>query len=424
MKRSEQLSKQSNLLQRTRTAPGLLPSTSASQLQQPTQGLVISNSQTQLKNSTVVPVQLQTNQASQQYQQLPASSSAKPGQNSITPAVVQPQASQGLILTAQPANQYMLVPAHAVKPNMPVVYMNPAVPSLQPGGPVFVPAAPSVPQQAPVMLMTTQPSSTPYSPQTAAKTVSTLASGGWMGAAPVENRTSSGTVSTFTVLPQQVGQSAVQSAQRRQVGSVKQPTTAVNQASNTVSNASSNSVVTVDPSTPLLQSQGADQAPVTYPNRTVGVPSSMSRQQSFPPSVTAAAPLQTNPTGPLTTTCLPKLSPRVATSIAPYQTQVSLPSTSSSRQSTTPIMSTVVPNQQALQAVVNSPVADPDAQGTSRPRDTEGSFLFSDENDPNLKPPSRRAGRTITWRYRTQGKSKLQEQRRSLAKDLRGEECC
>ena len=321
-------------------------------------------------------------------------------------------------MSAQPANQYMLVPAHTVKPNMPVVYMNPAVPSLQPGGPVFVPAAPFVPQQAPVMLMAAQPSSTPYSPQTAAKAVSTLASGGWKGAAPVENRTSSGTVSTFTVLPQQVGQSAVHSAQRRQVGSVKQPTTAVNQASNTVSNAP------VDSSTPSLQSQGTDQAPVTYPNRTVGLPSSMSRQQSFPPSVTAAAPLQTNQTGPLSTTSLPKPSPRVATSIAPYQTQASPPSTPSSRQSTTPITSTAVPNQQSPQAVVNSPMADPDAQGTSRPRHAEGSFLFSDENDPNLKPPLRRAGRTITWRYRTQGKSKLQEQRRSLAKDLRGEECC
>ena len=56
-------------------------------------------------------------------------------------------------------------------------------------------------------------------------------------------------------------------------------------------------------------------------------------------------------------------------------------------------------------------------------RESEGSFVvYQDKKDsaPELKLPLRPAGRTISWRFRTQGKSKLQEQRKYLARDLRG----
>lgn len=418
------------------TAPGLLQKTSTPQTKKPPQGLVISNAQAQRnpamapytqtqRTGNPVPAVVPVNQGPQrnlsnqpvQHQQLPSSSAKVQNAGTLVPAVVQPQGSQGVMMPAQPANQYMWVPAHTVQPNMPVVYVNPVAPSLQ-GAPVFVPAAPLIPQQAPVMLMTSQPTSASRPPQATTQVVSTMASGGWKGAAPVANRTSSGTVSTFTVLPQQVGQSAVQSAQSRDVGGVKQSTAAVNQTFNTTSNVSTSGAP--------LSSQSRAQAaavPGQPPTQTMSLPPAAPLQQSSSP-VTTVALTQTPPKGLPSITSLPQSSPQSVTPVAPSQTHpMGLPSTSPIRQSPSPATSATSPTQRSAHAVVNSPQKSTETQGSQQPREADGSFLVSDETDPSLKdfkPPLRRAGRTITWRYRTQGKSKIQEQRKSLAKDLKG----
>jgi len=426
-KRKEDLSKQSssqqssNRNQGTRTTTGLPQKTSGSQNRQPPEGLVISNAQAQSTLTLTPSAQLQSSgtpvsagTSSNQpvhYQQLPSSSATV--QNSGTPvaAVMKPQGSQSLILPVQPANQYMWVPA--VQPNMPVVYANPVAPTLQ-GGPVFVPAASLIPQQAPVVLMTSQPSSTPRLAQATTQAAGTLAGGGQNGAAAVENRTSSGTVSTFTVLPQQVGQSAVQSAQRNNVGSVKQ--TAISQASNIASSVSSSSVLPLTPSSPQSINKansvpGKTPLTATYSTQTLGLPSTSSLQQS---SAMVTAPSQTLPVGAVS---LPQSSPPSVTPAAPSRTQTGLPSTSP-----TPTRNASLPTQPSTHAAATSPPKGTESQGSMRPREADGSFLVSDETDPSSKdskPPFRRAGRTITWRYRTQGKSRLLEQRKSLAKDLK-----
>lgn len=435
-KRKEDLSKQSssqqssNRNQGTRKTTGLPQKTSGSQTRQPPEGLVISNAQAQSTLTLAPSAQLQssgtpvsTGTSSNQpvqYQQLPSSSATV--QNSGTPvaAVMKPQGSQSLILPVQPANQYMWVPA--VQPNMPVVYANPVAPTLQ-GGPVFVPAASLIPHQAPVVLMTSQPSSTPRLAQATTQAAGTLAGGGQKGAAAVENRTSSGTVSTFTVLPQQVGQSAVQSAQRNNVGSVKQ--TAISQASNIASSVSSSSVLPLTPSSPQSIDKansvpGKTPLTATYSTQMLGLPSTSSLQQS---SVMVTAPSQTLSVGAVS---LPQSSPPSVTPAAPSRTQTGLPSTSSTHPSPTPTRNASLPTQPSTHAAATSPPKGTESQGSMRPREADGSFLVSDETDPSSKdskPPFRRAGRTITWRYRTQGKSRLQEQRKSLAKDLKGK-CC
>lgn len=284
------------------------------------------------------------------------------------------QPSQGLVTPAQPANQYMWVPASAIQQSMPVVYANPVAPSLQ-GGPMFVSypqAGQFIPQQAPVVLMTSQPSSTSCLPRTTTVMQATIAttSERAKGVTPVSNRSSGGTVTTFSVLPQHVGQSAVQSAQRNNVGSVRQPTTTVNEAS-------------VGSAMPSVSKQ-----PV--------VP-------SFPQSS------------------------HQTTSLTSQLPSTTLPITSSPHQPPTPSATTASPSQRLPDAVVRKFNEDSQSHesvnGSSHSRESDGSFLVADETDPSSKDfhlPLRRAGRTVTWRYRTQGKSKLQEMRKSLAKDLRG----
>lgn len=314
-----------------------------------------------------------------QYQPLtwPPKSTAKV-QNSATPvpALVPSnqfqQQSPGLVTPAQPANQYVWVPASAIQQNMLVVYANPVAPSLQ-GGPMFVSypqAGQFIPQQAPVVLMTSQPSSTSRLPRTTMQSAVTTTSGRGKGVTPVSNRPSAGTVTTFSVLPQHIGQSAVQSAQRHNVGSVRQPTATVNEAS-------------------------------------VGSALPSSSKQPVVPSF----PQSSHPT----------------TSITSQLPSTSLPLTSSPHQPPPPSITTASPSQRLPDAVVSrfneDSQSDESVNGSLRSRESDGSVLVADETDPSSKdfhPPLRRAGRTITWRYRTQGKSKLQEQRKSLARDLRG----
>lgn len=283
------------------------------------------------------------------------------------------QPSQGLIMPAQPANQYMWVPASAIQQSMPVVYANPVAPSLQ-GGPMFVSypqAGQFIPQQPPVVLMTSQPSSTLGLPQTTTsmQAAVTMSNGRGKGVTPVSNRPSGGTVTTFSVLPQHVGQSAVQSAQRNNVVSVRQPATTAYEAS-------------VGHAMPSISKQ-----PV--------VP-------SFPQSSHQTTSL---------------------TSQLPTNT---LPITSSPHQPPTPSVTTASLSQRLPDAAVSrfneSSQSHETVNGSSRSRESGGSVLVADEPDSSSKDfhlPLRRAGRTITWRDRTQGKSKLQEVRKSLSKDLR-----
>ena len=355
--------------------PLTLPSKSTAGMQNTATALPVSN-----PSAAVVPL----NQGPQpvQYQPLtwPPMSTAKVQKSATPVAALVPsnqlqQPSQGLIMPAQPANQYMWVPASAIQQSMPVVYANPVAPSLQ-GGPMFVSypqAGQFIPQQPPVVLMTSQPSSTsPLSRSTTSMQAAiTTSSGRGNGVTPVSNRPSGGTVTTFSVLPQHVGQSAVQSAQRNNVvGVVRQPTTTVYEApvGSTMPSISKQPVV---PSFP--QSSHQTTSPTTQlPSNTLPITSSP--HQPPTPSVTAAS-----------------LSQRLPDAMVSGSNEGS-----------------------QSHEIVN---------GSSRSRESDGSVLVADEPDPSSKdfrPPLRRAGRTITWRYRTQGKSKLQEVRKSLAKDLRG----
>ena len=399
MKKKEELAKQSSSQQ---TTPGILQTRNASQ------GLVISNAQTQ-RNVTVMPstqtqrsgtavsaaVPLnqqgqQRNLSTIQYEPLPIpSAKVQHSAEMHMPAPVQPQESQSVMIPAQPAKQYMWVPASAVQPNTPVVYVNPVLPTLQ-GGPMLVPTAQFNPQQAPVVLMDSQSSSSPCISQANIQPLNTMASGGRKGAASVANKTSSETVSTFTVLPQQVGQSAVQAASSYQ------------------------------------QSSHPSVTPVgTSKMHPSGSLSPTSLPQASLQSVTQVTPSQTHSVGLPSPTSLPQTSLQSVTPVAEPQTlPKGLLSMSSPRQSSPSTITTAAPSQRSPGAAINSPQKDTESQ---RPRAADGSFLVSDETAPgskDSKPPLRRAGRTITWRYRTQGKSKLQEQRKSLAKDLKGQYFC
>lgn len=397
MKKKEELAKQGSLQQ---TTPGTLQTRNASQ------GLVISNAQTQ-RNVTMMPsaqtqcsgtavsAAVPLNQQGQQrnlsnqpiqYEPLPIpSAKVQHSAEMQMPAPVQPQGSQSVMIPAQPAKQYMWVPASAVQPNTPVVYVNPVIPTLQ-GGPMLVPTAQFNPQQAPVVLMDSQSSSSPCISQANMQPLNTMASGGRKGAASVANKTSSETVSTFTVLPQQVGQSAVQAASS------------------------------------LQQSSHPSVTPVGTASKmhTSGSLSPTSLPQASLQSVTQVTSSQTYSVGLPSPTSLPQTSLQSVTPVAEPQTlPKGLLSMSSPRQSSPSTITTAAPSQRSPVAAINSPQKDTESQ---RPRAADGSFLVSDETAPgskDSKPPLRRAGRTITWRYRTQGKSKLQEQKKSLAKDLK-----
>lgn len=409
-----------------------------------------------------------------QYQPLtwpPKSTTQVQNSATVVPALVPSnqlqKGSQGPVTLAQPANQYMWVPASAVQQNMPMVYVNPVAPSLQ-GGPMFVSypqAGQFIPQQAPVMLMTSQPSSTSRLPRTTTQTAITTRSGSGRGVTPVSNRPSAGTVTTFSVLPQNVGQSAVQSAKRHDIRKVKQPATTVNQPSVNGSSLPSSSKPPVVASFPQSSHQTTSVAGQLL---STGLPLTAFPQQSTPPRNTAA-PSQRLPnersqsesshqttsvqsqlpsTGLSLSSSLPQSSPPSVNTAAPskrlpnavvstpnersqsesYQTtsvRSQLPSTG--LLSSPPSGTTASPSQRLLDTEVSSSSEGTQSQeslpGSQRPRESDGSVLVSDDSDASTKdlhPPLRRAGRTITWRDRTQGKSKLQEQRKSLSKDLRG----
>ena len=355
--------------------PLTLPPKSTAGMQYTATALPVSN-----LSAAVVPL----NQGPQpvQYQPLtwPPVSTAKVQKSATPVAALVPsnqlqQPSQGLIMPAQPANQFMWVPASAIQQSMPVVYANPVAPSLQ-GGPMFVSypqAGQFIPQQPAVVLMTSQPSSTSPLPRTTSgmQAAITMSSGRGKGVTPVSNRPSGGTVTTFSVLPQHVGQSAVQSAQRNDVVSVvRQPTTTVYEApvGSAMPSISKQPVV---PSFPQSSHQTTSST-TQLPSNTLPITSSP--HQPPTPSVTAAS-----------------LSQRLPDAMISGSNEGS-----------------------QFHEIVN---------GSSRSRESDGSVLVAEEPDPSSKdfhPPLRRAGRTITWRYRTQGKSKLQEARKSLAKDLRG----
>lgn len=344
-----------------------------------------------------------------------------PVQNAATavPALVPPnqlqKGSQGAITPAQPANQYMWVPASAIQQNMPVVYVNPVAPSLQ-GQPMLVnypQAGQLIPQQAPVLLMTSQPSSTSRLPRTTVQTAVTAMGRSGKGVLPVSNRPSAGTVTTFSVLPQSVGQSAVQSAQRQDVGRLRQ------------SPAASSSLPTS--SKPPVVASFPQSVPIQVPS--AGLPPTSSLQQSSPSSFTTAVSSQRLPNAALSSPD-DKSQSELSYQTTSAQSQVpstDLPLNSSLHQSLPPSRTTASLTQRLPDTVVRNSNGGRQSQeslsGSQRSKESDDSVLVANEGDTStqdLNAPLRRAGRTITWHYRTQGKSKLQEQRKSLAKDLRG----
>lgn len=347
--------------------------------------------------------------------------STTPVQNSATavPALVPShqlqQQSQGANTPAQPANQYMWVPASAIQQNMPMVYVNPVAPSLQ-GQPMFVnypQAGQLIPQQAPVMLMTSQPSSTSRLPHTTVQTAVTATGRSGKGVLPVSNRPSAGTVTTFSVLPQSVGQSAVQSAQRRDVGRLRQQPAA-------------SSSLPTSSKLPVVASL-SQSVPIQVPS--AGLPPTSSLQQSLPPSFTTAVSSRRLPNAALSS---PNDKSQSELSYQTTSAQSQLPSTdlplnSSLRQSPPPSRTTASLTQRLPDTAVSNSKEGRQSQeslsGSQRSKESDDSVLVAYEGDTSTQDfnaPLRRAGRTITWRYRTQGKSKLQEQKKSLAKDLRG----
>ena len=357
--------------------------------------------------------------------QVQNSATAVPG---LMPSNQLHQGPQGPVAPAKPANQYMWVPASAIQQNMPMVYVNPVAPSLQ-GGPVFVSYPQTgqlIPQQAPVMLMSSQPSSTSRLPHTTMQTAITITSGSGKGVTPVSNRPSAGTVTTFSVLPQNVGQSAVQSAQRHDIGKARQPAAAVNQSSIYGSSLPSSSKPPVAASFPQSSHQTTS---VTSQLPSTGLPLTSSLQQSSSHPVNTPASSQRLPNAARSSPNERSQSElnSQTTSVRSQLPFTGLPLDSSVHQSSPPSGITASPSQGMLGAVVSSSSETRQSQeslsGSQQSRESDGSVLVADESDISAKDfhlPLRRAGRTITWRYRTQGKSKLQEQRKSLAKDLRG----
>lgn len=300
----------------------------------------------------------------------------------------------GAVTPTQPVQQLMWVPAPGVQPSVPFVYVKPN----------------QGPGQTPVNLIPSQPPSVLLSAQSMANTVSTLSSGLSKEPLSVKSPSSSGTVSTFTVLPQQLGQSAVQSVQRREVESVRQQMVTVTQTSNTVTRSDSM------PSSLRLRNEDTSQQTA---NRTQGLPSSSLLKEPFPPVITTVTPLQTNPIIAMPSTAsLPQPSTGSVTHLAQSTTPASLSSTSSVAPASISIPSTT---QRSPQAVGSSQGKVTEAQDSPRPRDTGGNEVNGGEADQGSKekPPLRRAGRTISWRKKPQGKSNIQEQRKFLAKDLR-----
>ena len=298
----------------------------------------------------------------------------------------QAQALQVVNAPAQQASQFIWVPAAAVQPHLPLVYFKPDQRES-----VFVPTSQLVREPAHVQQIPGQPPPLPSAPPTN-NSVSTSASEGRR-----EPSSSSETVSTFTVLPQQIGQSAVQQAQRQDVGNGRQR-------------------MTVDNKPPeQVQDQGITQGSTMYLNKTQGLPQSTSL-------VNTATPLQVNPTvDESSTASFLQPRPGLTTQAAPSQTPASISSSSSIVHTSSPL--TASPKQHSPQVVVGSQERVTGFQHSPGPSGIERSLVNGEETGQNgevEKPPLRRAGRTISWRNKTQGRTKLQENRKSLAKDLRG----
>lgn len=306
----------------------------------------------------------------------------------------QAQALQVVNTPAQQANQFIWVPASVVQPHLPLIYFKPDQRESE-----FVPAPPLVREPAHVQQIPGQPPPL-ISAQPTINSVSTSASEGRR-----EPSSSSETVSTFTVLPQQIGQSAVQQAQRHDVGNGRQRMTVATQGLNSVDNKPSEHI----------QDQGITQGSTMYLNKTQGFPQPTSL-------VNTVTPLQINPTADESSTAsFLQPPPGSTTQAAPSQTPSSISSASSIVYTSSPL--TTSPKQHSPQVVVGSQERVTGSQGSPGPSGTERSLVIGEEtgqDSKDEKPPLRRAGRTISWRNKTQGKSKLQENRKSLAKDLRG----
>lgn len=239
----------------------------------------------------------------------------------------------------------------------------------------YPPGQQFIPQQAPVVLLPNQlPSTSSLVQATEAPKTS---SGSLKGTVPVSNRPPSGTVTTFSVLPQHVGQAAVLG---HNTGSVKTTTTTT--TTSTIATTVINQVSSTSSSAPSSQIQP---------------PSFQSLQQTIPEPSEEALTSNHN-----------------------------LPSTSVLDQTPSHAVTTASPSQRESPSVASSSSGDHQSQesltGSQRSRQLEGSVLVSDETDPSTKDtqlPLRRAGRTITWRHRTQGKSKLREKKKSIAKNLK-----
>ena len=315
----------------------------------------------------------------------------QPSKNVITS---QAQAPQVVNTPAQQANQFIWMPASAVQPHLPLIYFKP-----EQREPVFVPASPLVREPVRVQQIPGQPPLL-LSAQPMITSVSTSPSEGRK-----EPSSSSETVSTFTVLPQQVGQSAIQQAQRHEVGSGRQPVTVAPHGLNSVDNRPSRH----------LQDQGITQGSTMYLNKTQGLPQPTSL-------VNAVPPLQINPTvDDSSRASFLQPPPGLTSQAAPSQTPASISSASSIVHTSSPL--TASPKQHSPEVVVGSQEKVTGSQESPRSSGTERSLVIGEETGQNSndeKPPLRRAGRTISWRNKTQGKSKLQENRKSLAKDLRG----
>lgn len=173
--------------------------------------------------------------------------------------------------------------------------------------------------------------------------------------------------------------------------------------------------MTVDNKPPeQVQDQGITQGSTMYLNKTQGLPQSTSL-------VNTATPLQVNPTvDESSTASFLQPPPGLTTQAAPSQTRASISSSSSIVHTSSPL--TASPKQHSSQVVVGSQERVTGFQHSPGPSGTERSLVNGEEtgqNGADEKPPLRRAGRTISWRNKIQGRTKLQENRKSLAKDLR-----
>ena len=323
----------------------------------------------------------------------------------------------------------MLVPAAAVQQNVPLFYMNPAAPNVQGRGPVFLTYSQTgqvIPQQMPVAFIPNQPATT----QTSKPVMKTVSSSSQTREASASTQSSFDTRTTFSVLPQNVGQSAVEKAQKQYSGGVvKQPSATYHNSApgpQRVAAAAAGAVQQGPRQHTETRRQNTESVtPETNHNHTPNSKVISRQQESGQPSfeksedVRSGKTKKTDGNGPAART------QAYVSSSGPSFTGSQIPALNSSPVST-------MRDQPPLSEVSKKPAVEP-VYNTSSPeqissltcsvvRKSEGSILVADvdPNEGDLKPPFRKAGRTVSWRYRTQGKSKLQERRKALARDLKG----